>query len=78
MNLKNIKFNYIKEEEFLSYVDWLTRFKNPINNLLRVSEKIIAKNCLEPKFNTKKSAEMSLFKKIELAIIFVFTVDSHK
>ena len=46
MEFTNLKFKEIKEEEFLSYLDWLTRFKNPVNNLLRVSEKIITKNCL--------------------------------
>ncbi|MCQ2958364.1 MAG: hypothetical protein MJ180_05635, partial [Candidatus Gastranaerophilales bacterium] len=60
MNYENYKIQYIKEDEFLSYIDWLTRFKNPVNNLLRVCEKVITKNCLEPKFNIKKSEEMSL------------------
>ena len=67
MELTNIKIKEIKEEEFLLYLDWLTRFKNPINNLLRVSEKIITKNCVEPKFNTKKAEGLSFFKKIDLA-----------
>ncbi len=69
MELGKTKIRYIKEEEFLSYLDWLTRFKNPINNLLRVSEKIITKNCEEPKFNKKKVSELSFFQKIKLAKI---------
>ena len=66
MDYTNYKISYIKKEEFFSYIDWLTRFKNPINNLLRVCEKIITKNCLSPKFNSKKTEEMSLFEKFEL------------
>ena len=71
MELHNIKYNYIKEDEFLSYIDWLTRFKSPIYNLLRVSEKIITKNCLEPKFNSKKAEELSLFKKINSIMVLL-------
>ena len=44
MNLENVKIKYILEDEFLIYLDWLTRFKNPIDNFLRVCEKIIVKN----------------------------------
>lgn len=67
MNLENIKFKYIKEDEFLCYLDWLTRFKNPINNLLRVSEKIISKNITEPHFNIKKISELTFIQKIKYA-----------
>ncbi len=67
MESENIKINYIKEEEFLSYLDWLTRFKNPINNILRVSEKIITKNSISPKFSTKNAEKLSFFEKIEIA-----------
>ena len=69
MELNNLKIKYITEEEFISYIDWLTRLKNPINNLLRVCDKILIKNCLEPKFSTKKAEDMSLFKKFEIAHI---------
>ena len=67
MEIEKTKIKYIKEEEFLSYLDWLTRFKNPINNLLRVSEKLIARNLIFPKYNAKKISELSFFEKIELA-----------
>ena len=67
MNLNNYKIKYIKEDEFLSYIDWLTRFKNPFNNFLRVAQKIITKNSVEPKFNTKKYEELDFKNKVVLA-----------
>ena len=66
MNLKNYKIKYIKEDEFLSYIDWLTRFKNPFNNFLRVAQKIITKNSVEPKFNIKKFEELDFSDKVLL------------
>ena len=66
MNLESIKIKYIKEEEFLGYLDWLTRFKNPFENLLRVSEKIITKNSLSPKINSKKYSQLTFIEKINL------------
>ena len=67
MELKNHIIQYIKEDEFLLYLDWLTRFKNPIQNFLRVAQKIITKNSIEPKFNTKKFEELCIEDKIFLA-----------
>lgn len=66
MNLNDYKIKYIKEDEFLSYIDWLTRFKNPFYNFLRVSQKIITKNSVEPKFNTKKYEELEFKDKVLL------------
>ncbi|MCR4881592.1 MAG: ATP-dependent endonuclease [bacterium] len=64
MDFNNYKIKYIQEEEFLSYIDWLTRFKNPFLNFLRTAQKIITKNSLEPKINTKKFEEMYFEEKV--------------
>ena len=66
MDLNNYKITYIKEDEFLSYIDWLTRFKNPFFNFLRVSQKIITKNTIAPKFNTKKFEDLDFESKVVL------------
>ena len=64
MDFNNYKIKYINEDEFLSYTDWLTRFKNPFFNFLRTAQKIITKNTLEPKINTKKFEEMFFEEKV--------------
>lgn len=66
MNFNNIKIKYINENEFLLYIDWLTRFKNPIDNLLRVCDKVVLKNLLAPKFSAKKLQELDIFEKVEI------------
>lgn len=67
MYTNDIKFKEITEDEFLCYLDWLTRFKNPINNILRVSEKILIRNLIAPKYNIRKISQLSFLEKIELA-----------
>jgi len=67
MNFNNVKIKYINENEFLLYIDWLTRFKNPIDNLLRVCDKVILKNLLSPKFSAKKLQELDIYEKIEIS-----------
>jgi len=67
MEFQNIKIKYINEQEFLSYLDWLTRFKNPIDNLIRVCDKLLVKNLIFPKFSAKKIQEITFFEKVNIA-----------
>ncbi|MDD3594443.1 MAG: ATP-dependent endonuclease [Candidatus Gastranaerophilales bacterium] len=67
MELEYAKIKPLEMEDFIHYIDWLTRFKNPFFNINRVCDKIISKNLIAPAVSAKKTSELGLLDKFKIA-----------